>query len=71
MLLMAMKRKSPPELKKAIEECEEAEYPELNEELRKARDILENLSGSSGGQHEIKLFTKLRYYNLIMNNSYY
>ena len=36
-------------LEKIIEECEEAGYPELVDDLRKARDTLEILGGGRGG----------------------
>ena len=36
-------------LERAIIDCEEAGYPELGTDLRKARDILEDLGGGRGG----------------------
>ena len=36
-------------LKKAIEDCEAASYPELAAQLRDARDMLASLSGDQGG----------------------
>lgn len=36
-------------LERAIIDCEEAAYPELGTDLRKARDILESLGGGRGG----------------------
>lgn len=36
-------------LEKAIADAEEAGYPELGSELRKARDTLEKLGGGRGG----------------------
>uniref|UniRef100_A0A0L8GL38 Uncharacterized protein n=1 Tax=Octopus bimaculoides TaxID=37653 RepID=A0A0L8GL38_OCTBM len=48
-LLRDMRKKDPENLKKSIQECEEAGYPELASDLRKARDALESLGGGRGG----------------------
>lgn len=48
-LSTAVKLKDKSELKKAILECEEAELPELCEQLGLARDTLESLGGGRGG----------------------
>ena len=48
-LTKAIKTKDAPALDKAIAECESAEYAELGPDMRKARDILENLGGGRGG----------------------
>lgn len=44
-----MRKKDTENLKKSIQECEEAGYPELASDLRKARDVLESLGGGRGG----------------------
>ena len=48
-LSIAIKSKDVDALSKAIQEAEEAGYPELGTELRKARDSLEALGGGRGG----------------------
>ena len=48
-LTLAIRQKDIKALDKAIAEAEAARYPELSAELRKARDVLENLGGGRGG----------------------
>ena len=45
-----MKQKDQAKLAAVIEECEAAGYLELSSRLQKARDALEELVGSCGGQ---------------------
>lgn len=49
-LTLAIRQKDIKALEKAILETESARYPELSTDLRKARDVLENLGGGRGGQ---------------------
>lgn len=46
-------------MEKLIDECETAEYPELNIDLCKARDVLESLGGGRGGQDDDKNYFTL------------
>lgn len=45
----AIAQKDKMALERAIIDCEEAGYPELGTDLRKARDTLETLGGGRGG----------------------
>lgn len=49
-LTLAIRQKDIKSLEKAISETEAARYPELSAELRKARDVFENMGGDRGGQ---------------------
>lgn len=48
-LAKAIRSKDPQALNDAIKKCEEAEYPELGSDVRRARDVLESLGGGRGG----------------------
>lgn len=48
-LKMAIEEKDQGKLEAVIIDCEEAAYPELGSELRKARDTLTSLGGGRGG----------------------
>lgn len=45
----AINSKDTASLQKAIQDAEDAGYPELGAQLRKARDTLEDLGGGRGG----------------------
>ena len=50
-LKAAMKEKDRFALEKIILQCEAAAFPELGSDLRKAREVLQDLGGGRGGQH--------------------
>lgn len=51
-LRRASRQRDKTELERLIDEAEDAEYPELGHDLRKARETLESLGGGRGGQNE-------------------
>ncbi|GAB1600006.1 uncharacterized protein LOC115214248 isoform X1 [Argonauta hians] len=48
-LARAIRQKDPKKLDEAIRKCEDAGYPEIGSDIRRARDVLESLGGGRGG----------------------
>lgn len=59
-LKAALKEKDRFALEKIILQCEAAAFPELGSDLRRAREVLQDLGGGRGGQHFTILFCSIK-----------